>query len=111
MTQSGISASAPASGATAQQIDALLRSALAPSHLDVRDDSALHAGHAGAASGGGHFHVTIVSERFAGTGRVARHRMVYDALRSLFPTRIHALAVSAFTAQEYSSSLSQTFQN
>lgn len=101
---------APAQG-TAHEIDALLRAALAPSHLDVRDDSALHAGHPGAASGGGHYHVTIVSDRFAGLARVARHRMVYDALRSLFPTRIHALAVSAFTGQEYASSLSQTFQN
>ncbi len=91
-------------------IEALLRSALSPSHIAVRDDSALHAGHAGAASGGGHYHVTIVSERFAGAARVARHRMVYDALRTLFPTQIHALAVSAFTAQEFQSSNSPTSQ-
>lgn len=84
-------------------IEAMLRAALAPSHLAVRDDSALHAGHAGAASGGGHYDVTIVSERFAGHNRVARHRMVYDALRGLFPTQIHALAVTAFTDQEYQS--------
>jgi BolA protein len=84
-------------------IEAMLREALAPSHLAVRDDSALHAGHAGAASGGGHYHVTIVSERFTGHSRVARHRMVYDALRGLFPTQIHALAVTAFTGQEYQS--------
>lgn len=82
-------------------IEAMLRQALAPTHLAVRDDSALHAGHAGAASGGGHYHVTIVSERFAGVARVARHRMVYDALRDLLPTQIHALAVTAFTSQEY----------
>ncbi|WP_454055894.1 BolA family protein [Cupriavidus sp. Marseille-Q8015] len=85
------------------QIEVLLRAALAPSFLTVRDDSAAHAGHAGAASGGGHYDVTIVSEQFAGQSRVARHRMVYDALRSLFPAQIHALAVSAFTAQEYQS--------
>ena len=84
-------------------IEAMLREALAPSHLAVRDDSALHAGHAGAASGGGHYDVTIVSERFAGHNRVARHRMVYDALRSLFPAQIHALAVTAYTDQEYQS--------
>ncbi|CAG9173091.1 DNA-binding transcriptional regulator BolA [Cupriavidus laharis] len=84
-------------------IEAMLREALAPSHLVVRDDSALHAGHAGAASGGGHYDVTIVSERFAGHTRVARHRMVYDALRGLFPTQIHALAVTAFTDQEFQS--------
>ena len=84
-------------------IEAMLREALAPSHLAVRDDSALHAGHAGAASGGGHYDVTIVSERFTGHSRVARHRMVYDALRGLFPAQIHALAVTAFTDQEYQS--------
>jgi BolA protein len=85
-------------------IEALLRTALAPTHIQVRDDSALHAGHAGAASGGGHYHVTIVSAQFAGASRVARHRMVYDALRSLFPSQIHALAVSAYTDQEFSPS-------
>jgi len=82
-------------------IEAMLRDALAPSRLVVRDDSAMHAGHAGAASGGGHYDVTIVSERFAGHSRVARHRLVYDALRGLFPTQIHALAVTAFTDQEF----------
>jgi len=82
-------------------IEAMLRSALAPTHLTVRDDSALHAGHAGAASGGGHYDVTIVSDRFAGLTRIARHRMVYDALRGLFPAQIHALAVTALTQQEF----------
>jgi BolA protein len=82
-------------------IEAMLREALAPTHLVVRDDSALHAGHAGAASGGGHYDVTIVSERFAGLARVARHRLVYDALRGLFPAQIHALAVTALTQQEF----------
>ncbi|MBY4897500.1 BolA family transcriptional regulator [Cupriavidus sp. AU9028] len=86
----------------AQQIEALLRAALAPGELAVRDDSGLHAGHPGAAGGGGHYHVTIVSERFAGLNRVARHRMVYDALRCLFPERIHALAVAAYTSAERS---------
>ncbi|WP_454721190.1 MULTISPECIES: BolA family protein [Cupriavidus] len=85
------------------QIEALLRAALSPTSVAVRDDSAQHAGHAGAASGGGHYHVTIVSGRFAGSSRVARHRMVYDALRELFPTQIHALAVTALTDQELES--------
>lgn len=84
-------------------IDALLRAALEPSHLHVHDDSAAHAGHAGAASGGGHYNVLIVSNRFAGHSRVTRHRMVYDALRELFPSQIHALAISAYTDQEYQS--------
>lgn len=84
-------------------IDALLRAALSPTQLTVQDDSAAHAGHAGAASGGGHYNVLIVSDRFAGHSRVTRHRMVYDALRDLFPSQIHALAVSAYTDQEYQS--------
>ena len=84
-------------------IKALLQAALDPSRLTVRDDSAAHAGHAGAASGGGHYDVLIVSERFGGHSRVARHRMVYDALRELFPSQIHALAVNAYTDQEYQS--------
>ncbi|MBV8271111.1 MAG: BolA family transcriptional regulator [Cupriavidus sp.] len=84
-------------------IETLLRAALAPSRLAVQDDSAAHAGHAGAASGGGHYNVLIVSELFGGHSRVARHRMVYDALRDLFPSQIHALAVSAYTDQEYQS--------
>jgi BolA protein len=61
--------------------------------LEIRDDSALHAGHAGAAGGGGHFHVRIVSPRFAGLPRVARHRLVYAALGSLMRDRIHALSL------------------
>ena len=84
-------------------IETLLRAALTPTHLHVHDDSAAHAGHAGAASGGGHYNVLIVSDSFAGHSRVTRHRMVYDALRDLFPTQIHALAVSAYTDQEYQS--------
>jgi BolA protein len=60
----------------------------------VRDDSHLHAGHAGAREGR-HFAVLITSERFAGASRVARHRLVYDALASLMPGGIHALAIDA----------------
>ena len=82
-------------------IEAMLREALAPSHLVVRDDSALHAGHAGAASGGGHYDVTIVSERFTGHTRVARHRMVYDALADAMQRGIHALAITAYTPEEF----------
>ena len=62
-------------------IEARLRAALAASHVDVADESHLHAGHAGAASGGGHFRATIVSERFAGLSRVARQRLVYERAR------------------------------
>ena len=76
------------------EIDAVLREALAPESLEVRDDSHLHAGHAGAREGR-HFHVTIVSSRFNQLSRVKRHRLVYDALQSLIPRGIHALAIDA----------------
>lgn len=74
--------------------------ALAPAELDVADDSHLHAGHEGARDGRGHFSVRIVSERFAGLPRIARHRLVYDAVGDLMQTDIHALAVTALTAAE-----------
>jgi BolA protein len=81
-------------------LEAALRDAFAPTYLDVEDESALHVGHAGAASGGGHYRVTIVSSAFAGKSRVARHRMVYDALRAFLPDQIHALAIAATTPEE-----------
>lgn len=74
--------------------------ALLPLNLDIRDDSALHAGHAGAKSGGGHFHLTIVSDAFEGQRMLARHKMVYEALGDMMKQRIHALAIQALTAQE-----------
>jgi BolA protein len=71
-----------------------LRSALAPSLLDVSNDSALHAGHMGDdGSGESHFSVTIESPAFAGQSRVAQQRMVNAALADLLATRIHALAI------------------
>ena len=79
---------------TAQQVESALREALAPLQLEIRDDSHLHAGHAGAREGR-HFTVRIVSERFDGLSRVGRHRLVYDALHSLMPRGIHALAIDA----------------
>lgn len=80
-------------------IEALLRQALQPATLEVRDDSHLHAGHAGAREGG-HFHVRIVSGRFAGLTRPARHRLVYDLLGSLPERGIHALSINARTPEE-----------
>lgn len=79
---------------TAEDIDAALREALAPSALDVQDDSHLHAGHAGAREGR-HFSVRLTSARFNGLSRVARHRLVYDALHRLIPRGIHAIAIDA----------------
>ena len=85
---------------TLHEIDRRLRAALAPVHLALVDDSAKHAGHAGAASGGGHFKLRIVSARFAGLSRVARHRLVYDSLSDLMRNAIHALAIEALTPDE-----------
>jgi len=79
---------------SAQDIESALRGALAPDSLVVTDDSHLHAGHAGAREGR-HFSVEIVSGRFNGLSRLARHRLVYDSLHDLIPRGIHALAIDA----------------
>jgi len=85
-----------------ERIHMLLSNTLAPSRLEVHDDSHLHAGHAGAASGGGHFRVKIVSERFEGLRLVMRHRLVYDAVQGMMHTDIHALAITAHAPSELS---------
>ena len=77
------------------RIEALLSEAFAPSKLQIKDQSHLHAGHAGAADGRGHYEVTIVASAFAGQRPLARHRMIYDALGSLMETDIHALRINA----------------
>lgn len=73
---------------------------LAPLSIEIEDDSALHAGHAGAKGGGGHYRMTMVSDAFIGKNTVARHRLIYGALGELMRTRIHALAIRALTAEE-----------
>jgi len=85
-----------------ERIRTLLAEALAPSQLEVIDESHLHAGHAGAASGGGHYRVRIVSERFEGLRLVMRHRLVYDAVQGMMHTDIHALAITAQAPSELS---------
>lgn len=81
---------------------ALLRerlAALAPQHLEVEDDSHLHAGHAGAREGG-HYRLTIVAAAFAGQSIAARHRLVYAAVGDLMRGRIHALGINALSPDE-----------
>jgi BolA protein len=78
----------------------LLQAALAPLECRIEDDSALHAGHAGAASGGGHYRLRLVSSRFEGQSRISRHRLVYDALQEMMQLEIHALAITALTPAE-----------
>lgn len=75
-------------------------SVLAPSSLELIDDSHLHAGHAGARAGGGHYRLSIVSEAFSGKNTVARHRLVYDTLGDMMRRDIHALAIQARTPDE-----------
>lgn len=69
-------------------------------HLDIEDESAQHAGHAGARSGGGHYRLHIVSAAFNGKSTLARHRMVYDALGELMQQQVHALSITAQTPEE-----------
>ena len=81
------------------RITQALTAQLAPVELEVEDDSAAHAGHAGARDGA-HFNVRIVSAKFAGLPRISRHRLVYDALRPWMAEGIHALAIDARTPEE-----------
>jgi BolA protein len=84
-----------------EAIEARLRERFQIAELSLRDDSAAHRGHAGAASGGGHFELLIVSADFAGKTRVSRHRLVYDALSEWIPAQIHALSIDARTPSEF----------
>lgn len=85
-----------------EKIRATLEAALRPVRLEIVDDSAAHAGHAGARSGGGHFSALIVSETFEGQSPVRRHQMVYAALGELMRADIHALSIKAYTPSEFS---------
>jgi BolA protein len=83
-----------------QAIQERLEQTLQPHSCAVQDDSAAHKGHAGAASGAGHFTVKIVSEKFEGLNRISRHRLVYDAVGDLMHTEIHALVIHALSPSE-----------
>lgn len=91
---------------TAKEIDIeeLIRGRLAPlaaQSVEIHDESHEHAGHAGAReSGGGHFQLIVIASAFSGKSPVARHRMVYENLSDLIPTRIHALAIRTYTPDE-----------
>lgn len=74
--------------------------AFSPEDILVKDQSHLHAGHAGARDGKGHFEVQIVAAAFEGVSRIQRHRMVFEALNDLMQTDIHALSVHAFAPGE-----------
>ena len=88
----------------ANAIKSRLTEALNPSQLDLVDESALHAGHAGARpEGESHFRLLVVSERFENCGRVERQRIVYGILGDLMTSDIHALSIKALTPSEMAS--------
>lgn len=74
--------------------------ALEPETLTLEDESAQHKGHAGAAGGGGHFRLTLVSPKFSNLNTLARHRLVYDAMGELMQREIHALSITALSPEE-----------
>jgi len=79
----------------AARIEAKLREAFSPDALIVKDRSHLHAGHAGAKDGRGHFEIQIVADAFADSSRIQSHRLVYEALGSMMTSDIHALSIRA----------------
>ena len=83
-----------------QAIEAALNEHLSPTRLLVKDQSHLHAGHAGAEDGRGHFDVIVIADAFTGKSRIERHRMVFAAVGDLMQTDIHALSVNAYTPDE-----------
>ena len=85
------------------QIERILSETFTPSKLLVRDQSHLHAGHAGARDGKGHFAVSIVAEVFAKSSRLERHRLIFDALGDMMDMDIHALTITAQTPDEANS--------
>jgi BolA protein len=92
--------------AAATDVPAVLRerlAALAPSVLEIRDDSAQHVGHAGARGGAGHFSLLIVSEAFSGLSRLARQQRVLREVGDLLPHPVHALSLKALTPEEFAS--------
>ncbi len=85
---------------TPEVIVSRLREHLSAESVEIEDQSHLHAGHAGAAGGGGHYEVTIVASCFKGLNPLARHRLVYDAVGELMKKEIHALSIQAYSAEE-----------
>ncbi len=85
-----------------EKIQARLNATFAPLQCQLTDESALHAGHAGAASGGGHYRLRLVSALFEGKNRISRHRLVYDCLLDMMHADVHAIAITALAPSEVS---------
>jgi BolA family transcriptional regulator, general stress-responsive regulator len=90
------------------RIEARLREQLAVIHVEVVDESHLHAGHAGAKSGGGHFRAVIVSEQFAGLSRIKAQQLVYAAMGAWMGKEIHALSMQTLTPEQWTAIQSQS---
>jgi len=89
-----------AAEARIERIRSRLQTALSPLELHIEDDSAKHAGHAGAAQGGGHYNLRIICNQFEGLKLVMRHRLVYDSVHDMMHAEIHALAIIALAPSE-----------
>ena len=85
---------------TPELIVSRVREHLSAESVEIEDQSHLHAGHAGAAGGGGHYEVTIVASCFKGLNTLARHRLVYEAVGDLMKKEIHALSIQAYSEEE-----------
>lgn len=83
-----------------ETIKNILSESLTPEFIEVLDDSQAHAGHAGAKSGGGHFYLTIVSDKFIDKSRIQRHQLIYKELGDMMKNDIHALSIKAYTPEE-----------
>lgn len=79
------------------EIRSRLEQALSPEHIEITDNSHQHQGHAGTASGAGHYSVTVISKKFSDQNTIQRHRMVYSAIGDMIPTEIHALSITALS--------------
>lgn len=87
---------------TLDELRARLQDSFPGALIELTDDSHLHAGHAGAQGGAGHYSVRMVSDRFVGVARLGRHRLVYHPIAEWMPHRVHALSITALTPDEAS---------
>lgn len=86
---------------TVDTIKQKLNETLKPDLIEITDNSAAHAGHAGVQQGGGHYNVTLVADIFTGKSLVQRHQLIYQALGDMMKQEIHALGINALTPSEY----------
>ena len=86
---------------TKEKIEQIIKTVFHPLHIDIEDETWRHAGHAGAAQGGGHFNLVLVSDQFEGVNLLERNRKVFSALQEEMEENIHALSIKVFSASEW----------